>query len=72
MVNYTYTVSILIIPFLMFILLGLAGHKLKPKLSGLIGTSGLAVITALSYITAYFYFFQSERIDGAFQKITAL
>ncbi len=71
MVNFTYTVSILIIPFLMFVLLGLAGHKLKPKLSGLLGTTGLAVITALSYLTAYFYFFQSERIDDAFQKITA-
>jgi NADH-quinone oxidoreductase subunit L len=55
----------------MFILLGLAGHKLKPKLSGLLGTSGLAVITALSYITAFFYFFQTEKIDGTFQKITA-
>jgi NADH-quinone oxidoreductase subunit L len=71
MVNFTYTISILIIPFLMFVLLGLAGHKLKPKLSGLMGTAGLAVITAVSYITAYLYFFQSERIDGAFQKITA-
>ena len=71
MVNFTYTVWILIIPFLMFILLGLAGHKLKPKLSGLLGTSGLAVITTLSYITAYLYFFQTEKIDGAFQKIVA-
>lgn len=71
MVNFTYTVSILIIPFLMFILLGLAGHKLKPKLSGLLGTAGLAVITALSYITAFLFFFQTEMIEGAFQKITA-
>lgn len=71
MVNFTYTVWILIIPFLMFILLGLAGYKLKPKLSGLLGTSGLAIITVLSYITAYFYFFQTEKIDGAFQKIIA-
>jgi NADH-quinone oxidoreductase subunit L len=71
MVTFTYTVWILLIPFFIFILLGLAGHKLKPKLSGLLGTSGLAVITALSYITAYFYFFQTEKIDGAFQKIIA-
>jgi NADH-quinone oxidoreductase subunit L len=71
MATFSYTVWILIIPFLMFILLGLAGHKLKPKLSGLLGTSGLAVITALSYITAYLYFFQTEKIDDVFQKITA-
>jgi NADH-quinone oxidoreductase subunit L len=55
----------------MFLLLGLAGHKLK-QLSGLIGTGGLGIITLLSYITAYKYFFTSEKIDGAFQKITAV
>ena len=71
MVNFTYTVSILIIPFVMFVLLGLAGHKLKPKLSGLLGTAGLAVITALSYITAYLYFFRGGMIGEVFQKITA-
>ncbi len=71
MINYTYTVWILLIPFLMFILLGLAGHKLKPKISGLLGTSGLAVITALSYITAWLYFFSGENTGDTFQKITA-
>jgi len=55
----------------MFILLGLAGHKLKPKLSGLLGTLGLAVITALSYITAYKYFFTSEKVEETYQKIIA-
>ena len=72
MINFSYTILILLIPFLMFLLLGLAGHKLKSKLSGLFGTFGLAVITILSYITAYSYFFNSEKIDGAFQKIQAL
>src|SRR5512137_2247565 len=72
MINFTYTVWILIIPFLMFVLLGLAGHKLfGPKLSGLLGTAGLAVITVLSYVTAYLYFFQTGKVDDAFQKITA-
>lgn len=69
MLNYTYTVWIPLIPFLMFILLGLAGHKLKPKLSGLLGTSGLAIITVLSYITAYKYFFVTPKIAETFKPI---
>jgi NADH-quinone oxidoreductase subunit L len=71
MINFNYTIWILLLPFLMFLFLGLAGHKYFPKLSGIIGTSGLAIITVLSYITAYKYFFTSEKIDGAYQKIIA-
>ncbi len=71
MINFNYTIWILLLPFLMFLLLGLAGHKYFPKLSGLLGTSGLAVITILSYITAYKYFFTGEKVDGAYQKIIA-
>ena len=71
MINFSYTIWIPLLPFFMFLLLGLAGHKLKPKLSGLFGTIGLAVITILSYITAFQYFFMSEKVDGAYQKITA-
>ena len=69
MINFSYTVWILLLPFLVFLLLGLAGHKLKPRLSGLIGTSGLAVITVLSYLTAWLYFFPGEIINDTFQKI---
>ena len=71
MINFNYTIWIPLLPFLMFLVLGLAGHKLKAKLSGLMGTSGLAVITVLSYITAYKYFFTTEKIDGAYQKLIA-
>ncbi len=71
MINFAYTVWIPLIPFLMFILLGLGGHKLKPKLSGLLGTAGLAVITLLSYITAYYYFFGIPRVDETYKAITA-
>jgi NADH-quinone oxidoreductase subunit L len=71
MINFGYTIWIPIIPFLMFLLLGLAGFKLKARLSGLLGTAGLAVVTILSYLTAYYYFFTSEKIEGAYQKITA-
>jgi NADH-quinone oxidoreductase subunit L len=71
MINFNYTIWILLLPFLMFLFLGLAGHKYFPKLSGILGTCGLAVITVLSYITAYKYFFTSEKVDGAYQKIIA-
>ena len=71
MMNFNYTILILLLPFLMFIFLGLAGHKYFPKLSGILGTCGLAIITILSYFTAYKYFFSSEKVDGAFQKIIA-
>jgi NADH-quinone oxidoreductase subunit L len=70
MMNFAYTVWIPLIPFLMFILLGLAGHKLKPRLSGLLGTAGLGVITLLSYITAYKYFFGSGAVE-AYKAISA-
>jgi NADH-quinone oxidoreductase subunit L len=72
MINFNYTIWILLLPFLMFIFLGLAGHKYFPKLSGILGTCGLAIITVLSYITAYKYFFLSEKLDGAYQKIIAV
>jgi NADH-quinone oxidoreductase subunit L len=55
----------------MFIFLGLAGHKIGPKLSGLLGTGALAVITALSYITAYSYFFATPKAGDAFKAILA-
>jgi proton-translocating NADH-quinone oxidoreductase, chain L len=71
MINFTYTVWILVIPFLMFIFLGLAGHKIGPKLSGLLGTGALAVITVLSYITAYKYFFATPKVAGTFKAILA-
>ncbi len=71
MTNFSYTVWIPLIPFLMFLLLGLAGHKLKARLSGLLGTGGLLTVTLLSYFTAYAYFFTSAKADGAYQKIEA-
>jgi len=72
MINFTFTVWILIIPFLMFIFLGLLGHKIGPKLSGLLGTGALAVITALSYIAAYQYFFATPKTADTFKAILAV
>jgi NADH-quinone oxidoreductase subunit L len=54
----------------MFLLLGLAGHKLKARLSGLLGTFSLGIITVLSYITAFSYFSAGNEA-APFQKILA-
>ncbi|MDR2824819.1 MAG: NADH-quinone oxidoreductase subunit L [Prevotellaceae bacterium] len=65
-----YTLLILLLPFLTFLFLGLMDSRLKPKISGIIGTVSLGVITALSYICAFQYFFGIGRgASGAFEPI---
>ncbi|MDD5571325.1 MAG: NADH-quinone oxidoreductase subunit L [Bacteroidales bacterium] len=69
--NFTYTIWIALVPLLMFIFIGLTGHKYKPAISGILGTTGLFVSTVLSYITAYQYFFVVGKVNGAYEKIPA-
>ena len=64
-----YSYIILLLPMLMFITLGLCGHKMSHRTAGLLGTSGLFIITILSYIVAAQYFFQ-PRVDGIYPTIT--
>ncbi len=66
--DYSYSCLILLLPLLSFIILGLAGMKMSHKLAGLIGTTSLGVVTALSYYTAFQYF-TADRVDGVFQTI---
>lgn len=63
-----YTLLILILPLLSFIVLGLMDSRWKPKVAGIIGTTVLTIITALSYITAWQYF-SSGKLEGVFQKL---
>lgn len=63
MIDYTYTLLIPLIP-LVFLFTGLAGHKMKPLTSGLIGTTGLFAVTILSYLTAIRYFW-TDHVEGA-------
>ena len=63
-----YTIFILLLPVLMFLFLGLAGHKLKPNVAGIFGTISLGIVTALSYITA-FQFFTAPRVNGVFATL---
>ncbi|GHU93421.1 NADH dehydrogenase subunit L [Bacteroidia bacterium] len=56
---------ILLIPFGVFLLLGLANEKLKPTAAGIVGTAGMAVVAGLAYFIAYQYFFVIGKVDGA-------
>jgi NADH-quinone oxidoreductase subunit L len=62
MMQFDYTLLILVLPLLMFLLLGIGGHKLKPAVAGVIGTLGLGLVTILSYITAIGYFWGPGRV----------
>ncbi len=66
--QYGYTIWILLLPLLSFIVLGLAGMKMKHKVAGLIGTCSLGLVTLLSYITAFSYF-TADRVEGVYQTI---
>ena len=64
-----YTLYILLLPFLSFLLLGICGKWFSHRLSGLIGTCSLLAVTALSYLTAYEYFTMPRLADGTFERI---
>ncbi len=64
-----YTIFILALPLMSFLLLALAGMKMSHKMAGTIGTLSLGTVAALSYITA-FKFFGAERIDGVLPTST--
>ena len=65
---YNYTILILLIPLVLFLVTGLLGMKWKPIVSGIIGTTGLGIIWILSLITAFTYFFGGHHAEG-FQTI---
>ncbi len=69
MTDFGYTVFIPLIPLGMFLLLGLTSGKMKPVLSGYLGTTGMLVTTFLSYFTAFQYFFNSPGGAETFEKI---
>lgn len=70
--DYSYTAWIPILPLILFVFLGLTSGWLKPKISGLIGTIGMGVTTALSYFTAWQYFFNRPAGAESFEKIIAV
>ena len=64
-----YTILILALPMLSFLLLGLAGMKMPHKVAGTIGTISLGIVTVLSYLTAFRYFTAPRTADGTFETL---
>ena len=64
-----YTILILILPFLSFLILGLAGMKMKNTVAGAIGTTVLAAVAVLSYATAIAYFTGGRGADGTYPTL---
>ena len=61
----------MLIPFLSFLLLGLAGKRISPRIAGAIGTTGLAAVMSLSLYVACNYFFVFGKTGDVFQKFQA-
>ena len=51
-----YTILILALPLLSFLVLALAGMKMPHRVAGAIGTLSLGAVAVLSYLTAFSYF----------------
>ncbi len=66
-----YTILILLLPFLSFLLLGLTGMYMKNRVAGIIGTLSMATVACLSYYTAFSFFTGPRDAEGVLQAITA-
>ncbi len=69
--SYAYTLLIPLIPFFVFVFVGMAEDKLKGKLGGLIGTAGLGIATFLSYYTAFKYFVADHVAGTGYTSLKA-
>jgi len=69
--NLSISIWIPLIPFFVFLVNGLAGHKYKPVYAGILGTTGLFISFILSLVVGYQYFFIEGMKDGAYQQIIA-
>ena len=65
-----YTILILALPMLSFLLLALAGMKMPHRVAGAIGTLSLGVVAVLSYLTAFSYFTAPRTAEGLYPTLT--
>ena len=71
MSDYSYLILVLIVPFISFLINGLAGHRFSPKVAGLIGTSAIAV-TFIAALAAAATYFGAHTGETAYTPIVAL
>ena len=64
-----YTIFILLLPLLSFLVLGICGKWMTHRTAGIIGTTVLAVVALLSYATAWQYFSAPRLTDGTFDTV---
>ena len=64
-----YTILILLLPLLSFLVLGLGGKWMSNRTAGLIGTAVLGAVAVLSYLTAIHYFTAPRLADGTFATL---
>ncbi|MDZ7614010.1 MAG: NADH-quinone oxidoreductase subunit L [Flavobacteriaceae bacterium] len=65
--NYLYAIYIPLIPLSFFLLLGIFYKKIKPPVSGWLGTLGLFTVFLISLFVAYNYFFVDGKIGDVYQ-----
>ena len=64
-----YSILILILPLISFLLLALAGNRMPHKVAGTIGTLSLLAATVTAYIVAGSYFGAGRNADGVFAEV---
>lgn len=64
-----FTILILALPLLSFLVLALAGKYMPHKVAGAAGTASLAVVALLSYTAAALYFGAGRGADGTFATL---
>jgi len=67
-----YSLLIIVTPFILFLLLGLLGGKMKSNIAGIIGTCGMSLCAVLAYTVAFQYFFQIGKVNGSWSEIIAM
>ncbi|TWO33715.1 NADH-quinone oxidoreductase subunit L [Seonamhaeicola sediminis] len=68
--NIDYIILIPIIPFVVFLLLGVFHKRIKPAVSGYIGVFGLLASTILSFYAVYQYFFVYGKVNEIYQTFS--